>query len=91
MSRIRKSRGGSGTEINWPYMVRLDVDQNDRVMTAEHYDECQRAYQWLLDTLTEEELAASPVAWGSVFRFRLRDHAESFARRWAPKRYGYAD
>lgn len=86
-SVIRKSRGRSGIDRNWPYRVILDVeDMGDRFTL---HVQCQKAYAWLCDTLTKEELAASPFSWGTRFAFRKREHAVMFAKVWAPKRYGY--
>lgn len=85
-SVIRKSRGSSGADRAWPYQVILDAEGMSYITL---HVECQKAYAWLCDTLTKEELAASPFSWGTRFAFRKREHAVMFAKVWAPKRYGY--
>lgn len=87
VSVIRKSRGRSGTDINWPYQVTLDAEGVGNHISL--HTECQKAYQWLRDNLSKEELANSPFCWGSRFAFKKREHAVMFAKAWAPKRYGY--
>lgn len=86
-SVIRKSRGHRGTDINWPYQVTLDAE--DAGNRFDLHAECQKAFEWLRETLTKEELEASPFCWGTRFRFKKREHAVMFAKVWAPKRYGY--
>ena len=86
-SVIRKSRGSRGADRAWPYQVILDVEGMGSHLTL--HVECQKAYAWLRETLTKEELEAAPFSWGSRFAFRKREHAVMFAKVWAPKRYGY--
>lgn len=86
-SQIRKSRGSRGTDINWPYQVILDAEGMHNGYGL--HVQCQKAYEWLTEELTKEELEASPFCWGSRFAFKKREHAVMFAKVWAPKRYGY--